>query len=112
MSDVAVALWIATLLFLAWCMWKLWDSGRKEESVQGLKDPKLHRLPIANDFPIECEICDTVLDRDWVHIVSDVQMNTVNGETLAPGEGTAISATFCAAHCPGGCNREKEGSSV
>lgn len=45
----------------------------------------------------ECDACGEPVAMDVAHVLSDMQ------DDPDTGGGTAVVATFCADHCPGGC---------
>lgn len=45
----------------------------------------------------ECDVCGEPVAMDVAHVLADVEPDS---ET---GGGTAMVATYCAEHCPGGC---------
>lgn len=54
----------------------------------------------------ECDTCGQLVTMDDAHLLTDVEHDR---ET---GGGTAMVATYCADHCPGGCNRHHERTSA
>lgn len=52
-----------------------------------------------------CETCSTPVPPKKVHEITVVFDDTNDPEISGPG-GSSMSATYCPAHCPGGCQKE------
>jgi hypothetical protein len=111
-TEEIVIAGIIALVIIAGVMYLLYEMGRHEDAVQGLKEPQWENIPVADPFAIECMTCDEPLTDDTVHIVEDGELGHVAGEQLAAGEGTSVRGDFCAEHCPGGCQFERNGASA
>lgn len=90
------ALTLATFVLAVVCYVALWRLWRQPERVGG----------VPQEAPTDwCETCSIALTPETTHRLTAERKPTVDPDThLLAGGG--ISAEYCAAHCPGGCQLE------